>query len=249
MALRSDAARLARTRLLIAFCGVYLLSMGFMALGDRFYAGNPHLIYTRLATVPFFLLLIVRLLRRVRVQAPVELWEARQLVAAGKPEAAHARFARLAEEKPGPEAARLLRSRRMLYDGLAISAAQEARLEMGRCSLLLGETVRAVRELEPLAAELPARADIAIELAEALARNGEEQRAGDLLRAALPRMDAMDRRGLRDQPSLCRLLGDAPLFAGGGGPLAPKLLRERLLLGALVTGAIAHALHLYLGLF
>jgi len=248
MAVRSDAARLARTRLLIAFVVIYLLAVGFMALGDRIYGGGPNVVYSRLATVPFFLLLMVRLLRLVRVPSPAALWEARQLVAAGQPAAARDRLTRIVDEPDGPEASRLLRARRLLYDGLAIDLRQEARLEIGRCSLLLGETDRAVRELASLVEELPARADIAIELSDALARSGDEQRASEVLRVAVPGMDDLDRRTLRDQQNLGRLLGEAPL-PGRPGPLQPRLLRERLLLGGLLAVALAHALHLYLGLF
>jgi hypothetical protein len=98
-----------------------------------------------------------------------------------------------------------------------------------------------------VAAERAARAYVASVRAQALARGGLAERAAAVLRAAVPHMDELDRRGLREQPSLCRLL-DVPLLRGPG-PLAGKLLRERLLLAALVAAAVAHALHLYFGLF
>jgi hypothetical protein len=242
---RSDAERLARTRVLIAFLIIYLLCIGFLALGDRLYLGTRYVIWTRLATVPFFLLLLRRWLRLVRVRPPEILVQARQLVALNKPAAAREKFIE-AQRSLGPATARLDRARRVLQDGLAVTVEQETRIEQGRCSLLLGELEQATAELGRISAELPSRADVAIDLAEALDRSGREQAAIEALRVALPYMDAVDVQTLCEQPSLLRL---AP------GPLPArslfwrKILLEKLLAAGLLAGSVVHALHFYLRLF
>jgi len=243
----SDAERLAHTRLLIAFLVIYLLCVGFMALGDRLYLGTRYVIYTRLATIPFFLLLLRRWLLMVRVRPPAVLLEARQLLALNKPSAARDKFAEVA--RLGPQAARLDRARRLLQDGLAVSVEQEARIEQGRCSLLLGELQRATgsSELGGVYAELPTRADVAIDFAEALRRSGQEQRAAEVLRSAIPHMDQLDVESLREQPALLALAAGSPLPARS--PVARRILLERLVAAGLICAAVVHAMHLYLGLF
>jgi hypothetical protein len=242
---RSDAERLARNRVLIAFLIIYLLSIGFLSIGDRLYLGTKYVIWTRLATIPFFLLLLRRWVRLVRVRPPELLVQARQLVALNKPAAAREKFIE-AQRLAGPATTRLDRARRILQDGLAVTVEQETRIEQGRCSLLLGELERATSELGQIAAELPARSDVAIDLAEALARSGQGQRATEALQAALPYMDAVDVQTLREQPSLLRLVS-APL------PMRSlfyrKVLLEKLLAVGLLAAALAHALHFYLRLF
>lgn len=245
---RSDAERLARTRVLIGAIVIYLLCMGFMAIGDVLYGATPHLTWSRLATIPFFILLVRRFTTLVRVRPPAILVEARQLLALNKPRAARDKYAEAAIElERSRDRARIDRSRRLLQDGLAVPVLVEIQIEQGRCSLLLGELERAIAELERANAELPARADVAIDLAEALSRSGQDARAGEVLRAALPHMDELDLQTLRDQPSLVRLLGDAPYPARSR--LAGKILLERALLGVLLAGALAHAAHLYLRVF
>ena len=245
---RSDAERLARTRVLIASLAIYLLCMGFMALGDAFYSGTPHLTWSRLATIPFFILLVRRFTTLVRVRPPSILLEARQLLALNKPRAAREKFAEAAAALEGSrDCQRIDRSRRLLQDGLAVPVLAETQIEQGRCSLLLGELERAVTELERAQAELPARSDVAMDLAEALSRSGQNERAAEVLRAALPFMDELDLQTLRDQPSLDRLVGDAPRPLRSR--LAGRILLERLVLGALCAGAIAHGAHLYLRLY
>jgi tetratricopeptide (TPR) repeat protein len=247
MSARSDAERLARTRILCAVLLIYLVCMGFMALGDAIYVGTPHLVWSRLATIPFFLLVVRRFTTLVRVRAPALLTEARQLIAIGKPRAARDKLAEAAASIEGSrEAARLDRSRRLLQDGLAVPVLVEIRIEQGRCSLLLGELERAVADLERAHSELPARADVAIDLAEALSRTGQNERAAEVLRAALPHMDELDLLTLRDQPSLDRLVLDAPRPARSR--FARRILLERALLGLLLVGSLVHAAHLYLRL-
>lgn len=243
----SDVEKLAKTRILIASLLLYLLCMAFMALGDRLYAGTDYLLYSRLAVIPFFLLLLRRWQRLVRVRPPPALRQARQLVAIGRHRTAREKFAQLTEEVPAKEIGRLDRSRRVLQDGLAISVEQEVLLEMGRCSLELGELERAVEELGKVQAQLPRRADVAIDLAEALARTGSSEEASRVLREALPYMDAVDQQTLTEQPRLYRLLGDGSVPPSSS--FGRKILLERGLLALLVAAALAHAGHLYLGLY
>ena len=243
----SDVERMAKTRILIASLLLYLLCVGFMTLGDQIYAGTEYLVYSRLAVIPFFLLLLRRWQRLVRVKPPMALSEARQVMALGRYRAAREKFELVMQVVPVKEVIRLDRARRVLQDGLAVRVEQEISLEVGRCSLNLGELDRAVEELGRVQAQLPRRADVAIDLAEALARGGKTGQAATALKEALPHMDAMDQRTLAEQPSLQRLLGDESIpprssFHG-------KIVLERLLLALLVAGALVHAAHLYLGLF
>jgi tetratricopeptide (TPR) repeat protein len=245
--LRSDAERLARTRVLIASVVIYLLCMAFMAAGDQLYAGTRYILYSRLATVPLFLLLVRRWVGLVRVRPPQALAEARRLAALGRQRAARERFAELARAGEDRGTKRLDRARRILQDGLAVPVALELELEMGRCSLALGELERALQELSRAQARLPRRADVALDLARALALSGDEQRAARVLREALPWTDAIDRDTLRGQPRLLQLLAGAPLPAHSA--MRPRLLREQALLALLLCGAIVHGLHLYAGVF
>jgi len=245
----SDAEKLARARVLIAFLVIYLLCVGFLALGERLYGGTSYVIYTRLATLPFLFLLVRRWVALVRVRPPAVLLEARQLLGLGKPAAAREKLAEIRAALPGTgrEIARLERARRILQDGLAVTVDQECLLEMGRCSLLLGELDRAVSELGEVAAQLPRRAEIAMDLAEALARSGQEARAAETLRAALQHLDAVDQQMLIEQPSLHRLIGDAPLPRHSS--LWGRVVGERLIALALLAGVVVHGLHFYLRLF
>ena len=241
----SDVERLAKGRIFIASAVIYLLCMGFMAIGDQLYAGSGYLLYSRLATIPFFLLLLRCYQRLVRVRPPAILQEARQIMSMGRHRAARERFAEV--RRLHAELKRLDRARRILQDGLAVTVEQEALLEMGRCSLNLGELERAVDELGSAHAQLPRRADVAIDLAEALARSGQEARAAGLLRQALPDMDAVDRETLSEQPALTRLLEDA--VPPRHSSFRNKILFERALLAILLGVAIVHGLHIYVGLF
>ena len=240
---RSDAEMLARTRVLAGSVMVYLLCMGFMALGDHFYVDTPYLLYSRLATLPFFLLLVRRWIGLVRVRPPQVLLEARKLMELGRHEAARERFASAQNQEPAL-AARVNRARRLLQDGLAVTLLQETQLEIARCSLLLDEVDRAVSEMGEVQAQLPLRADVALELAEALRRAGKQQQAEAVLREALPQMDAVDRETLVECPQLLELLGDTPLPSRS--QFYRKIIRDRLVLLGLVVLAILHGLHLYL---
>ncbi len=219
---RSDAELLARTRVLIAFVVIYLICMGFMALGDMITIGTPNLLYSRLATLPFFLLLVRLWIKLIRVTPPTILKQARNLVGLGKLDAACDRYEQLIPQ--GAEMGNVDRARRILQDGLAVSVAQEAQLEIGRCNLLAGRLDLAVEQLAAVFAQLPARADIAIELAEALSRRGEDHRAAQVLRQGQPYMDAMDKRSLTDQPTLQKLL-DTPFPTRS--VFAAKILKEQ----------------------
>ena len=243
----SDVERMAKTRILIASLLLYLLCVGFMYLGDRIYAGTEYLLYSRLAVIPLFLLLLRRWQRLVRVKPPAALQEARQVMALGRHRAAREKFENLLQKVPVKDVVRLDRARRVLQDGLAVRMEQEIVLEVGRCSLNLGELDRAVEELGRAQAQLPRRADVAIDLAEALARAGKTEQAAATLREALPHMDAMDQRTLAEQPALLRLLGDSPIPPRSS--FHRKIVLERLLLVLLVAAALVHAGHLYLGVF
>jgi hypothetical protein len=242
---RSDAEILARTRILIASLVIYLLSIAFMTLVDRLYVGAIHPVLSRLAVVPFFLLLLRRYVTRVRVRPPEILLEARRLVEMGRPQAARERYEALLAEIP-PGVAKLERARRILQDGLAITVEQEARLGVARCSALLGELDRAEKDLSRLVLELPSRAEVALELAETQVRSGRTELAAQTLGAALPHLDRSDRRSLAESPTLARL---APGPPPARSAFSRRILGERLLLAALLAGAVAHGLHFYLGLF
>jgi tetratricopeptide (TPR) repeat protein len=244
---RSDLELLARTRVLIASLVIYLLTMGFMALGDRIYLGSPYLVYSRLAAIPFFLLLVVRWLRLVRVRPPQALREVRQLIGLNRYRAARDKLSQLSGQLDPREIRRVDRARRLLQDGLAVPVADEIQLEIGRCSLQLGDLDRAIQELRDACSRLPARADVAIDLAEALSRAGDDEAARLALRKALPYMDAVDRQDLAEQPQLMQLLEDTPpprrsVFFG-------RITLERVVLGLLIAAAVVHGAHLYLGLF
>lgn len=246
MSTRSDAEQLARTRILLGSVVVYLLAMAFMWAGDHFYEGTRYLWYTRLATVPFFLLLLRRWTSLVRVRPPALIVEARRLTQLGRHAAARDSYQQARQLEP-PVVRQINRARRILQDGLAVTVAQEVLLEQGRCSLALGELERAVSELAEVQALLPARAEVAMDLAEALCRADQPERAAQVLRQALPRMDAEDQQTLREQPQLLRLLDDAPLPARSA--MWPKIMRERAVLALTVAAALVHGAHLYLGLF
>lgn len=246
---RSDVEIFARTRVLIASVAIYLLTVGFMALGDRLYGGTGHLLYSRLAALPFFLLLALRWVRLVRVRPPEALREARQLIARGRLRAARDKLAGIVLGSGGNsvDPRRIDRARRILQDGLAVPIADEITLEIGRCSLELGELERAVDELGRAFARLPARADVGIDLAEALSRAGQSDRAAEVLLACLPYMDATDRQTLLEQPALLRLLGERELPRRS--VFWRKIALERAVLALLVLVAAVHGMHLYLGLF
>lgn len=243
--IRSDAEILARTRVLIASVAIYLVCVAFIALGDHFYGGTRYAVHARLATLPLFFLLLRLWIRLVRVHPPPLLLQARRLMASGHPQKARDRFAEAAQL--GQEAARLNRARQLLQDGLAVRVSDEALLETGRCSLLLGETDRAIKELTQAAQGLPLRADVALDLAEALLRVDNSKGAAEVLQRALPLMDAHDRQTLRNQPKLLDLLQGAPLPSHSA--FHPRIVRERLLLLVMTAGAVIHGLHHYLGLF
>ena len=240
---RSDAEMMARTRVLMGSIAVYLLCMGFMAVGDHFYEGTRYVLFSRLATIPFFLLLLRRWVGMVRVRPPQMLLEGRKLMQMGRFSEARDRLA-MARHRDPALAARVDRARRMLQDDLAVPMAQEALLEMGRCSVALDEHDRAVSELDEAQALLPLRADVAMELADLLRRVGQEQQAVDLLQAAVPHLDAVDVEVLRDQPQLMELLGDTPLPSRS--LFYRKVVRDRLILAGLVALALAHGVFLYL---
>jgi tetratricopeptide (TPR) repeat protein len=244
---RSDPELFARTRVLIVSLVIYLVTMGFMALGDRIYLGSPYLIYSRLAAIPFFLLLVLRWLRLVRVRPPEALREARQLLGLNRYRAARDKLTQLSAQLSPAQTRRVDRARRLLQDGLAVPVADEIQLEIGRCSLQLGELDRATRELEEVRARLPARADVAIDLAEALSRSSDDEGAARVLRQALPYVDAVDRETLGEQPKLLQLLGDEPLPRRS--VFCRRIALERVVLGVLIAGAVVHGAHLYLGLF
>jgi tetratricopeptide (TPR) repeat protein len=245
MSVRSDVEILARTRVLLFSLLIYLLAMVFLELGDRIYGGTEYVTYSRLATIPFFLLLVRRWQRLVRVRPPAILAEARQLETLERHRAARERYEQV--RQLGDETHRVDRARRILQDGLAIPVAAEAQLEMGRCSTSLGEIERAARELRQAHQLVPARAEIAIELAECLDRIGHADEAAQVLISALPYMDASDRATLEQSPALQRLLGDHQ--PPRRSVFWRKLVLERLAVAVLVVLAIAHGLHLYLGLF
>ncbi len=240
---RSDVEIMARTRILMGSILIYLLCMGFMAIGDHFYEGTRFVLYSRLATIPLFLLLLRRWVGMVRVRPPQLLLEARKLMQMGRFTDARDRFATAQHRDPG-QARRVNRARRLLQDDLAVTLSQETQLEMGRCSLALDEVDRAVAELGEAQSQLPLRADVAMELADAMRRAGSTERAVELMEAAVPHMDAVDRQMLEEQPPLLELLGDTPLPARSR--FHRKINRDRVILLVLVALAVAHGLHLYL---
>jgi len=242
---RSDVEIIARTRILIASVVIYLLTVAFMALGDRLYAGSDYLVYSRLAALPFFALLLIRWVRLVRVRPPRELLEARRLVAMNRLGAARTKLEAL---RAGPLPTRRIdRARRLLQDGLAVPVADEILLEIGRCSLLLGQLDRAIEELGRAWERLPVRADVAIDLADAFHRAGKTEQAAATLRQGLAFVDAVDLQTLGEQPALMRLLGDARLPTRSA--FWRRIQLERCLLGLLLAAAAVHGMHLYLGLF
>lgn len=240
---RSDVELMARTRVLMGSILVYLLCMAFMAVGDHFYEGTRYVLFSRLATIPFFLLLLRRWMSMVRVRPPQRILEARKLMQMSRFSDAREQF-EMARHREPALTARVDRARRLLQADLAVSLAQETQLEMGRCSLALDDTDRAISELEEAQAQLPLRADVAMELADVLRRAGKDQQAVDLLEAAVPQMDAVDIETLKEQPQLLELLGDTPLPARS--LFYRKIVRDRVILLGLVVLAVAHGLHLYL---
>ena len=241
---RGDAELMARNRVLIAFLLIYMVCMGFMMGADALIgARGGSLLWARLAVLPLFALLLRFWLRAVRVRPPRALLEVRQLSARGRHASARDQLDMV--DPSSPEARKLDRARRLLQDGLAVPVAHEVNLERGRLSLLLGETERAVQELTAVAEALPHRAEIGIDLADALARDGRDKEAGEALLQALPHMDAVDLQTVREQPSLLRLLGHTPLPTRSR--VASKIKRERLMALALLGVAIAHGVWFYLG--
>ena len=235
---------MARTRILMGSIAVYLLCMAFMALGDHFYEGTRFVLFSRLATIPFFLLLLRRWMSMVRVNPPQMLLEARKLMQMGRFSDARDCFDMARHREPA-QAARVDRARRILQDGLAVPVALEAQMEMGRCSLALDDLDQAAHDLGEVQAQLPLRADVAMELADVLRRlEGKDQQAVSLLEAAVPQMDAVDKETLEEQPQLLELLGDTPLPSRS--LFYRKIIRDRLILLGLVVLAVAHGLHLYL---
>ena len=103
----SDVEKLAKNRILIASMLLYLLCVGFMTLGDRIYAGTEYLLYSRLAVIPFFLLLLRRWQRLVRIKPPPALREARQVMALGRHRAAREKFLQVPSAVPAGELARI----------------------------------------------------------------------------------------------------------------------------------------------
>lgn len=223
---------------------VYLLCIAFLAAVERLYGGSEQLPYVRLAVIPFFLLLVRVWVRLVRVRPPPTLLEARRLMALGRSEGARQKLGQVDLQSAGVR--RLNRARRLLQGPLAVPVADEVLLEQGRCSLLLGEVSRAVDELGQAHARLPLRADVAIELAEALSRDGQDERAAEVLRGALARMDAVDANAVRSSPALIRLLGDTPL--PGRSAFYPRIRLEKTVLLVIFAGALVHAAHFYLGI-
>ncbi len=240
---RSDAELLARARVLIGSIGVYLLCMGFMALGDHFYYGTKYVLYTRLATIPFFLFFLRRWVSLVRVSPPQLLQEARKLMQMKRYEDAREHF-EMARHREPALAARVDRARRVLQGALAVTMSQEIDLERARCSVALDELDRAASELRDVARRLPLRADVALELAEALRRTDREDEAAEVLKAAAPHLDAVDRQMLEDQPQLMELLGDTPLPRRS--QFYRTVIRDHAILAVTLVLAVLHGLYLYL---
>lgn len=242
--MRGDAEQMARNRVLIAFLVIYLVCMAFLAAADAVIgARGGNLLYARLAVVPLFVLLLRLWLRAVRVKPLVEMLKVRQLSARGRHSSARDMLEQV--DPTSKAAAKLDRARRLLQGELAVPVAQEIDLERGRLSLLLGDSERAAKELATVSDTLPHRAEIAMDLADALARDGRKDEAAEALRRALPHMDSVDLQAMREQPSLLRLLGDTPLPVRSA--MAARILRERLISGVLLGLAIAHGAWFYLG--
>lgn len=240
---RGDAEKIARNRVLLASLVIYLVCMGFLAAADGLIgARGGNLIYARLAVLPLFVLMLRFWLRRVRVSPPTDLIQARRLSALGRHQAALEKLAEVDPDSPGAQ--KLDRARRTLQDGLAVPVADEVDLERGRLNLLIGDCDSASRELSAVYQRQPKRADIAIDLADALARCGRDKEAADALRGAAPWMDAVDQETLQAQPSLMRLLGDTPLPARSA--MAPRIWQERALSVLLIAAAVAHGAWFYL---
>ncbi len=242
-ALRSDAEQIARNRVLLASLVIYLICMGFMWLSDLLIgARGGNLVYARLAVVPLFVLLLRWWLRTVRVTPPVDLTLARRMAGLGRHEAAREKLAEV--DPTSAQALRLDRARRLLQDGMAVTVADEVDLERGRLSLMIGDCATAASELGEVARRLPWRAEVAIDLADALTRCGRDREAAQALREAAPWMDPVDQATLRDQPSLMRLMGDTPLPRRSAA--APRIFKERVVTALLICAALAHALWFYL---
>ena len=244
---RSDVEIFARTRALTASLVIYLATVGFLVLGDSLYAGTEHHIYSRLAAAPFLLLLVIRWLRLVRVRPPEALYEARQLMDRNRFSAARERLEHLAATLAPAQARRVNRARRLLQDGLAVPINDEIQLEIGRCSLHLGELQRAIDDLTRARTRLPTRADVAIDLADALRRYGDTGQAERVLRQSLPYMDAVDRQTLLADPELMGLLGGQPLPVRS--VFRRRIILERVFFYVLLATAVIHGAHLYLGIF
>ena len=177
---RGDAELMARNRVLIAFMLIYMVCMAFMMGADALIGPRGgSLLWARLAVLPLFVLLLRFWLRAVRVKPPGELLKVRQLSARGRHASARDQLDNV--DSTSTEAKKLDRARRLLQNGLAVSVAHEVNLERGRLSLLLGETGRAVQELSAVADALPHRAEIAMDLADALARDGRDKEAAEAL--------------------------------------------------------------------
>ncbi len=240
---RSDAEKIARNRVLMASLIIYLLCMGFMILADALIGSRGgNLAYARLAVLPLFVLLLRWWLRVVRVRPPEELLQGRKLAAQGRHEAAREQLDQV--DAGSAHARKVDRARRMLQDGMAVTVADEVDLERGRLSLLMGDNATAAAALLEVSERLPHRAEIAIDLADALCRCGKDKEAAQALRGSLKWMDPVDLRTLRGQPSLMRLLGESPLPSRSA--MAPRIWRERAVTVLLLAGAVCHAAWLYL---
>jgi len=243
---RSDAELLARTRVLLSAVLLYLLSMTFLETMSDLYAHSPHLSVARLATLPFFFLVARVWLRLVRVRPPALLLEARRLTTLGRHRAAREKLDKVESASPG--ARRLDRARRLLQGPMAVPLALELDLERGRASLALGELDRAVDELGQVQARLPLRAEVAIDLAEALFRSDQPDRAAAILRGAATHMDRVDIETLKENKALLDLVG-GPSALPRRSSFHGRLQAERVVLGGVAALALVHALHFYLGLF
>ena len=134
-----------------------------------------------------------------------------------------------------------------MHNGLAVPVREELLLEMGRCSLALGDLDRAVKELSAAFEALPRRADVGIELAEAFLQREDPEAAVEVLLRALPYMDPLDRLTVKENPELRELLAQTPLPARS--VLRSRITLERGVLAVLVLVALAHGLRVHLNVF
>lgn len=230
--LRSDAEIIAKQRVFISLLIIFALAMAFLALGEKFYPRGHHVIWIRLATLPFFLLLLRRWLDYVRVRPPQIIVEARRLLELGRHQAAREKFLEAEKKIDDKIERRINRARKLLQNGLAVDVKSELRLEAARCLLMIDEQVQAVNELRKLQPLLPQRADVGIILADELCRQGQEDEARLVLFSCLPYLDAIDRQDLMGRQRLIFLLGNQPLpnrsFYYG------QIIRERIVLTLLI---------------